>query len=151
VASLYLRRTLTGFAPADEPSAEIARKFKVGETYRAEVKKPRSYRHHCLIFALLSLTYENLPEGLEGRYASFDQFRQAVAIAAGHVQELITLDGEILLQPKSVAYDSLDQAAFEKVAAAMMSVCAKILDVSEPELAGEVSRYADATYGAVAA
>lgn len=34
MARLYLRRTLVGFAPADEASADIA--------------KPRSYQHHKL-------------------------------------------------------------------------------------------------------
>ena len=37
MARLYLKRTLSGFAPADEPSADIARKFKVGEIYRADI------------------------------------------------------------------------------------------------------------------
>lgn len=146
MAQLHLKRTLTGFVPADEPSAQIARRYKVGEVYRAEVKKPRSYRAHCLCMALLTLTFEN-----QERYDNFEHFRKAVAIAAGHVEELVTLDGEVLLQPKSISYSALDQVQFEKVFAAMMTVCAKILDVSQPELAGEVSRYADATYGAIAA
>lgn len=146
MARLYLRKSVNGFVPADEPSQELWRKYKLGETYAAEVKKPRNYKAHCLCFALLTLTYQN-----QERYDNFEHFRKAVAIAAGHVEELITLDGEVLLQPKSISYGALDQVQFEKVFGAMMTVCAKILDISQPELAGEVSRYADATYGALAA
>ena len=145
MARLYLRKTVSGFAPADEPSKELWQRYKLGGVYKADVRKPRSYRHHCLIMALLTLTFEN-----QERYENFEHFRKAVAIAAGHVEELVTLDGEVLLQPKSIAYDSLDEVAFTKVASAMMTVCAKMLDISEPELAGEVSRYADRTYGAAA-
>lgn len=145
MARLYLRRTLTGFSPADEPSADIARKFKVGEIYRADIVKPRSYAHHKLCMALLTLTYQN-----QERYTSFDMFRKAVALEAGHVNEIIKLDGEVVLEPGSLSYDALDEVEFTRVAGAMMTICAQILDVTEPELAGEVSRYADEHYGRAA-
>lgn len=138
MARLYLRRTLTGFSPADEPSSDIARKYKVGEIYRADIVKPRSYQHHKLCMALLTLTYQN-----QERYTSFDMFRKAVALEAGHVNEIIKLDGEVVLEPGSLSYDALDEVEFTRVMASMMTICAQILDVTEPELAGEVSRYAD--------
>lgn len=146
MAKLYLRRTLNGFAPADEASLDLARRYKVGEIYRAEVAKPRSYQHHKLCFALLTVTFQN-----QERYANFEHFRKAVAIAAGHVEELITLDGEILLQPKSIAYDALDQVEFQRVFAAMMTVCCDVLrGIGADELEAEVSRYADEHYGQAA-
>ena len=138
MARLYLKRTLSGFAPADEPSADIARKFKVGEIYRADIVKPRSYAHHKLCMALLNLTYSN-----QERYGNFDDFRKAVAMAAGHSREYVGIDGEIWREAGSLSYDALDEVEFTRVMAAMMTVCAQILDVTEPELAGEVSRYAD--------
>lgn len=145
MARLYLKRTLSGFVPADEPSAELARKYKVGGVYRADVVKPRSYQHHKLCMALLTLTYQN-----QERYTNFDMFRKAVALEAGHVNEIIKLDGEVVLEPGSLSYDALDEVEFTRVMGAMMTICARILDVSEPELAGDVSRYADEQYGAVA-
>ena len=42
MARMYLRKTLNGFAPADDMSIETAKRFKVGATYRADVIKPRS-------------------------------------------------------------------------------------------------------------
>jgi hypothetical protein len=145
VARLFLKKTASGFAPADEPSKEIWQQYKLGEIYRGDVKKPRSYQHHKLCMALLSLTFQN-----QERYDNFEHFRKAVAVAAGHVEELITLDGEVLLQPRSISYDALDEVEFTQVFGAMMTVCTKMLDVAEPELAAEVSRYADRTYGQAA-
>lgn len=145
MARLYLKRTLSGFVPADEPSAELARKYKTGEVYRADVVKPRSYQHHKLCMALLTLTYQN-----QERYTNFDMFRKAVALEAGHVNEIIKLDGEVVLEPGSLSYDALDEVEFTRVMASMMTICAQILDVTEPELAGEVSRYADEHYGRAA-
>lgn len=151
MARIYLKRTLTGFVPADEPSAEACKKFKQGHAYRADVVKPRNYKHHKLCMALLNLTYENLPEKYAQSYASFDQFRYAVALESGHSEAFVTLEGQILTVPRSISYDEIpDDAEFGVVMAAMMTVCAKILDISQPELAAEVSKYADEHYGAVA-
>lgn len=147
MARLYLRRTLTGFVPADDPSLEVIKKFKVGEIFRGDIVKPRSYQHHKLILALLNLTYEN-----QERYTSFDVFRKAVAFAAGHVIEYPSLDGEIIREADSLSYDRLDEIEFTQVAGAMMTVCAHILgDMDLQELEAEVSRYADEHYGMRAA
>jgi len=146
MARMYLRKTLSGFVPADEPSLEVARKFKLNEVYRADVVKPRSYRHHKLIMALLNLTYAN-----QDLYTDFEMFRKAVAVAAGHVDELVTVDGEVIRLPRSINYDTLDEIEFTKVAGAMMTVCCRLLKgIGADELEAEVSRYADENYGAVA-
>lgn len=146
MAQIYLKRTMTGFEPADEPSRENWRKYKVGEMYRATIVKPRTYRQHKLAFALLNLTYDN-----QERYTSFEHFRKAVAIQAGHVDEVILLSGEIAFLPKSIAYDALDELEFTVVFMAMMTVCAGMLGgMGLRELEGEVSRYADDKYGRAA-
>jgi len=147
MARMYLRKTLSGFVPADEPSLEIARKFKLNEIYRADVVKPRSYAHHKLIMGLLNLTYAN-----QEMYEDFEMFRKAVAVAAGHVEELVTVDGEVIRLPKSINYDTLDEIEFTKVAGAMMTVCCRLLKgIGAAELEAEVSRYADENYGMAAA
>lgn len=137
MARLYLKKTLNGFAPADEPSMEIARKYKVGEVYRADVVKPRSWQHHKLCFALLNLTYAN-----QERWSNFESFRKAIAIAAGHTEELVTVHGEVIRLPASLSYDSLDEIEFTKVFGAMMTVCAEILGITAPDLQHEVDKYA---------
>lgn len=146
MARLFLKRTLTGFMPADEPSQDAWRKYKVGESYRATIVKPRSYRHHCLCMALLNLTFEN-----QERYDNFEQFRKAVAMAAGHVIEYPSLDGEIIREADSLSYERLDEIEFTKVFGSMMAVCCRILkDVGADTLEGEVSRYANEHYGMAA-
>ncbi len=146
MARLYLKRTLTGFAPTDEASLEIARKYKLGEIYRADIVKPRSYRHHCLCMALLSLTFQN-----QERYTNFEHFRKAVARKAGHVREYVDLDGVIQEEADSLSYDRLDEIEFTQVFGAMMSVCCEILQgIGADELEAEVSKYADEHYGQAA-
>lgn len=146
MARLYLKKTLSGFVPADEASHATSRKYKLGEAYRADVVKPRSYKHHKLAFSLLNLTFDN-----QDMYTDFEKFRKAVAIEAGHTEELILPGGEIVRLPKSISYDSLDEVEFTPVIAAMMTVCAGMLHgMGLEELEAEVSKYCDEHYGAAA-
>jgi hypothetical protein len=88
-----------------------------------------------MAFALLNLTFMN-----QDRYEHFEHFRKAVAIAAGHTEELVTVEGEILLLPKSLSYDALDEIEFTRVFASMMTVCARLLHgMGLEELEAEVS------------
>lgn len=135
---IYLTRTLAGLVPANEEAKQAVKRWKIGETLKCSVRKPRSYRNHKHYFALLFLTYEN-----QARYTNFEHFRRAVQIEAGHVEELIRLDGEIILIPKSIAYDALDEMEFAKVFSETMAVCARILgDLDLDDLRCEVERYA---------
>lgn len=147
MATLFLKRTLTGFMPADMPSEEQIKRFKPGAVCRAEVVRPRNYRHHCLFMSLLAMTFEN-----QEKYSDPQAFRRAIAFDAGHVSEFMTLDGEFRRVPLSYSYDELpDEDEFSEKFGAAMDVCAKILhNINKDELAREVERYADEHYGRAA-
>ena len=143
MADVFIRRTLSGFEPADGASENIWRKYKINEVYRAKITKPRNYKHHCLFMCLLERVYEN-----QSRYTNDRSFRRAVALAAGHVEELVSLDGEVFKIPLSYSYDEIpDEDDFTKAFGAAMTVCAAILRVTAPFLEEEISRYADEHYG----
>lgn len=143
MADITVTRTLNGFEPADEPSKDAWRKFRLGESYRAKVTKPRNYKHHCLFLVLLETTFQN-----QEKYANDQDFRRAIAYAAGHVREFMTTEGEICRYPLSYSYDELpDEDDFTKAFGAAMTVCASILKVTCPALEEEISRYTDENYG----
>ncbi len=138
MAEIFQKRTLSGWIPADEPSQAEWRKQKLGEVYRGKFAKPRNYKHHCQFIKLLELTFNN-----QEQYTSERMFRRAVALEAGFVDTIITLDGEVHLIPKSYSYDELpDEDDFTKEFGAAMTVCARILRMAAPELEHEVSKYA---------
>lgn len=145
MARLYLKRTLTGFEPCDAPSRETWKKFKLGESYRSDIVKPRNYKFHCLCFALLNLTFDNQEQyGPE----QFNLFRKMVAIEAGHFEEVTSRDGEIWIQAGSLSYDEMDDIEFEKLFPKMMDVCASILhNMDCGDLKLEVVKYATEFYG----
>jgi hypothetical protein len=45
VSEIYLTKTLNGFVPADEQAKQAVKRWKIGETLRCDVKKPRDYRN----------------------------------------------------------------------------------------------------------
>lgn len=138
MAEIFQRRTLSGWIPADEPSQAEWRKQKLGEVYRGKFAKPRNYKHHCQFMALLELTFNN-----QEQYTSEKMFRRAIALEAGFVDTIITLDGEVHLMPKAYSYDELpDEDDFTKEFGAAMTVCARILRMAAPDLEHEVSKYA---------
>lgn len=144
MARLFLKKTLSGFEPADEPSRQGCRKYKLGEVYRADIVRPRSYRHHCLGMGLLQLTYDN-----QDQYGDFETFRKAIARAAGHIIEYVDLRGQLCQEAASLSYDAIpDDVEFGNVLSSMLNVCAQLLHgIGVDELEQELLRYVDAHYG----
>jgi hypothetical protein len=143
MADIFLKKTLSGYLPADAPSEAEWRKQKAGQVYRAKVAKPRNYKHHCLFMVLLEQTFDN-----QSKYHNDKDFRRAIAYEAGHVEEFMTMDGEIHRQALPYDYDHIpDEDDFTKAFGAAMTVCAAILRMAAPELEEEVSRYANENYG----
>jgi len=142
VAKLWLKKTLAGFTPVDDENIELAKKYKLGELYRADIVKPRSGPAHRLCFALLSLTFAN-----QDVYTDARKFRRALAWEVGHVDEVMLQSGEIVKFPRSLSYDDVDQVEFQSLFPKMMTVCAHLLhDMNLQELEAEVARYADENY-----
>jgi len=140
----FVKKTLRGWDPADEQAISLHQKEKLGVVYRADIVQPRNYKHHCLFMALMELTFMN-----QEKYKDARMFRRAVALEAGHVEEFVTLDGEIHLIPLSYSYDDIpDEQNFTVAFGAAMTVCCRILgDLGRDELEAEVSRYANENYG----
>lgn len=140
----YIRKTLTGWAPADEKAQAIHKREKLNQLYQADIVLPRNYERHCLFMVLLNeVTFPN-----QERYVDAQKFRRAVALAAGHSEEMMTLEGEILSVPLSYDYEHCpDEGEFIEKFGAAMTICAAILSHTAPELEQEVARYANEQYG----
>lgn len=147
MAKGFVKKTLSGWSPADESAEAIHKRHKIGQIYRMDIVQPRSYKCHCLFMALMDLTFQN-----QEKYTDFWAFRTAIALEAGHVREFITLDGEVHLVPLRYSYDDIpDEQDFTKEFGKAMAVCQRILgDLGIDELEAEVSRYAAQHYGVAA-
>lgn len=144
MADIYLRKTLTGFVPADESGREVHLRYKLNEVYRADIVKPRSYQSHKLAMALLDLTYSNLPEKYHRAWPTPRAFRRMLADAVGHVDTFRTQEGETKTVALSLSYHDIpDEVTFRRIYKQMLDVCAHLLEINDlRELQAEVEQYA---------
>ena len=83
--------------------------MKAGTWLRIETAVPRHGKHHRKFFALLQLIAEN-----SETYDTVEKALVAVELIVGHFEPAIHPEtGELLQVPKSIAFESLDQDAFD--------------------------------------
>lgn len=101
---------------------ELARLPK-GKLIRVEAKVPRHGKHHRLICKAFSLVAEALNEGPTNQQWDVEGVMEYVKLATGHI-EIFKLPKkaarkygtETGVRPKSIAFDKMDQSAFETFA-----------------------------------
>jgi len=109
VAEVFLRRTLSGFSPADEASAELCRSFKINETYRADIVRPRNGPWHRRYWKLVSVVYENCEQ-----FASAELLHGYLKLRCGVSTPVASLaTGEVFMVPGSIAFHRMTQEQFE--------------------------------------
>lgn len=101
-----VRRTLTGWSPANEAADEAWRKTAIGQEVRCEISKPRNGAQHRLYWAVMARVADNV-EGLTAKGVS-----DVVKLLTGHVERIQTLQG-IVEVPASIAWSKLSQADFD--------------------------------------
>jgi hypothetical protein len=111
MANLFLTRTLAGFAPADQDSADAIKGYKIGEVYRAGIVKPRIHKNNGRWWKLCELIRDNT----EG-YASKEQVSDHIKILCGHTTTVHSkLTGEMYHLPNSISFSALDEIEFQDV------------------------------------
>lgn len=138
MAKLYLKRSLSGFIPADEASSELMRKYKVGEAYRAEMVRPRDGVAHRRYWALINIVLQNTEQ-----FKSAELLHQYLKIRAGHCTPVVNKStGEVYLIPASISYSTLDEVEFQKVWRAVVDVvCEEIIPgITEAEIEYEIQK-----------
>jgi len=108
---LHLKKTLAGFALADEMSVENAKRFKVGEVYKAEVVKPRSRKTLGRWWVLCQMILDNTED-----FRSKEQISDYLKIRAGHSTSIVSKStGEIFHVANSISFDEMEEAQFQEL------------------------------------
>lgn len=122
--TLLVHKTLGGnLAPVDAAGREALAHIGQDELLAITFRRPRNIGHHRKFFALLSLIYEN-----QTRYQSIEELLDVVKVLTGHCNVVTMRDGKEVFVPKSIAFASMDQSAFEAFWEKVVKVvCEKIL------------------------
>ena len=134
--SILMRRTLSGhLAPVDDMGREVMDRVGTSGPVMVEIRKPRNVGHHRKFFALLSLIYQN-----QSRYKSVEELLDAMKVMLGHCIVMRLRNGREVAVPKSIAFHTMDQIAFDEFwERAVKLVCEEILPrVSRVDLEREI-------------
>jgi hypothetical protein len=121
----------TGLAPADRATAEVASKWREGETRGGKLTKPRSIQFHRLAHAIGGLVAENLDD-FHGMDAHRVIKRLQVESGVGCDEMAIRLGGQMAIHrmPKSLSFSTMAQDEFKEV---MAGICHHLVNQYWPD------------------
>lgn len=107
---LFTISPLGKLSPVDPRSAELWADLPRGKVLRAKVQQPRNVEHHRKLFALLNCVHPH-----QDHYATVKGLLDGIKLATGHTEEAVNAEtGETIYAPASIAFDKMDQDAFEQ-------------------------------------
>lgn len=105
---VFLRRTLTGYVPFDDAGQAAHAATPLGAIVKAKITRPRNVGHHRKYWAVLNAIHPH-----QELYPTPGLLHAAVKAALGYA-DTIKLDGKVVVVPRSIAFDAMDQDEFEK-------------------------------------
>lgn len=109
---IVCRKIGRSLVPVDDEALEALAKVREGRDVTVEFKQSRNPRHHRLFFALIQFIRMH-SETMAS--ASVEQIKTALKLATGHVETFVDCQtGKTVCVPKSIAFESMDQAEFSR-------------------------------------
>lgn len=116
VMDIYCRVTDYGLVPVYDSDLDMKKRLKVGTTVRCRVTQPRNYGFHKKFFALVRLTYDNLPLPLVERWNihSADDMLRRFKRDLGYYTSRTNDRGEREIEFRSISFAAMDEQEFER-------------------------------------
>lgn len=113
---IYCRVTPYGLVPLYDSDHDLKLRLRVGSTVRCRVTLPRNYEFHKKFFALVRLTYDNLPLPLVERWNvhSTDDMLRRFKRDLGYFTATVNDRGEREIEYKSISFAAMDEEEFER-------------------------------------
>lgn len=127
--------------PATDEDKQKVNKISVGQPVRLKHIRMRNPRLHRKYFAFIGKVWENLPEKYDKHWPTKRSFRKAMEMYAGHFEETVSLKGERMLQPKSIAYGELDDIEFGELFKNVKAVIGKHILPNIEDFESEIEQF----------
>ena len=113
---IYCRVTPYGLVPLYDSDLDMKRRLKVGSTVRCRVTNPRNYRFHKKFFALVRLTFDNLPAPLVEQWGirTEDDMLRRFKRDLGYFSSFTATDGTTEIEYRSISFAAMEQHEFER-------------------------------------
>ena len=132
---IFITKGASGYlVPADAEAESACKKWKVGASYSLTYAPARNPKFHRMVFAIAQSVIDNAPEDSYWHGKEAYSFIKAVELTHGFTDEMMDCNGEVHLIPRSIAFESMDEAEFKKIFDPLIKEAARVLGVTENEL-----------------
>ena len=113
---IFCKVTPCGLVPLHDSDLDLKKRLRVGSVVRCKVSNPRNYEHHKKFFALVRLTFDNLPLPLvekwniRNEYDMLRRFKRDL----GYFTNTINEYGEHEIDYLSISFAAMEQHEFEQ-------------------------------------
>lgn len=107
--------TAQGLVPMYDSDFEEKKRLKIGSVVNCSISQKRNYEHHKKFFALVRLTFENLPETLQQmlNIRSEEDMLTCIKLDLGYASTVWYGTKQVVI-PKSISFAAMDQTEFEQ-------------------------------------
>lgn len=112
---IYCRVTDQGLVPMYDSDLAEKQRLRNGDTVLCTIRRPRNYEFHKKYFALLRLTYQNLPYLIQQQMQIFSEedMLDCLKIDLG-LYTTVYHGGKRLVKTGSISFAKMDQSEFEQ-------------------------------------
>ena len=100
--------------PVDAKGQLLLARIQPNQLVRVDIRRQRSNKHNRLFWALMETVHKNLPHRYDNVYPTVDSLVDAIKLEVGCFETVVTLAGEILRRPGSIAFHNMGQDDFNE-------------------------------------
>jgi hypothetical protein len=129
----FIKQAGGALIPASDVEADRMTRFKTGEMYEVEIKKPRNPAFHRKMFAFFNFCFEYWECGREfvDEHKQREVFRNHLTVLAGFYDEFYSIKGDTRIEARSLSYSNMEPEEFESCYNAQVNAAMKHLFRSE--------------------
>lgn len=111
---IYCRVTEYGLVPMYDSDLDEKKRLKIGSTVLCDIKKPRNYKFHKKFFALLRLTFDNLPHHLHDglNIYSEEDLLLSLKLDLG-ISSVVRMGARDVYRDGSISFAAMDETEFD--------------------------------------
>lgn len=111
---IYCQVTEYGLIPMYDSDLDEKKKLKIGSTVLCDIKKPRNYKFHKKFFALVRLTFDNLPHSLQDALNIYSEADLLLSLKIDlGISSIVNISGRDVYREGSISFTAMDETEFE--------------------------------------
>lgn len=113
---IFCKVTPYGLVPLYDSDYDLKKRLRVGSIVKCKVSNPRNYEHHKKFFALVRLTFDNLPSNLAEYFKVHNEedMLRRFKRDLGYFKTSLNERGEKEIEYKSISFSAMEQHEFER-------------------------------------